>query len=76
MNKNSLLNTKKGSAASSGLTIALQAIFILGIAVGITQEVINQGNFTGLTQTVISFAPVIIVAGFLWQVSKSSGMAK
>jgi len=71
-----LLKTKKGSASGSGLTIALQAIFILGIAVGVTQGVIAAGNFTGLTLTVITYAPVIIVAGFLYSVAKQSGMTK
>jgi len=69
-----LLKTKKASA--SGLGIALQAIFILGIAVGVTQGVIAAGNFTGLTSTVIAYAPVIIVAGFLYTVAKDSGMVK
>jgi len=59
---------------SSGLTIALQAIFVLGIAVGVTQGVIDAGNFTGLTATVIGYSPLIIVAGFLYYVAKESGM--
>ena len=73
---NNLLKTKKASTSTSGLSIALQAIFILGIAVGVTQGVIAAGNFTGLTLTVITYAPVIIVAGFLYTVAKDSGMAK
>lgn len=60
--------------STSGLNIALQAIFVLGIAVGVTQGVITAGNFTGLTATVIGYAPLIIVAGFLFYVAKSSGM--
>ena len=59
---------------SSGLDIALQAIFVLGIAVGVTQGVIAVGNFTGLTATVIAYAPLIIVAGFLYYVAKQTGM--
>lgn len=57
-----------------GLDVALQAIFVLGIAVGVTQGVIAAGNFTGLTATVIEYSPVIIVAGFLYGVAKSSGI--
>jgi hypothetical protein len=60
--------------ASSGLDIALQAIFVLGIGVGVTQGVIASGNFTGLTATVIGYTPLIIVAGFLYYIAKSSGM--
>lgn len=71
-----LYNSKKGSATSAGLEIALQAIFVLGIAVGVTQGIIAVGNFTGITSTVIGYAPLIIVAGFLYIVSKSSGMLK
>ena len=71
-----LLNSKKGAASSSGLEIALQAIFVLGIAVGVTQGVISAGNFTGLTATVIDYTPLIIVAGFLYYVARSSGMMK
>jgi hypothetical protein len=61
-------------AKSMGLDVALQAIFVLGIAVGVTQGVIAAGNFTGLTATVIEYSPVIIVAGFLYGVAKSSGI--
>lgn len=61
-------------ANQNGLNTALQAIFVLGIAVGVTQGVIDAGNFTGLTATVIGYAPLIIVAGFLYVVAKGSGM--
>lgn len=61
-------------AKANGLDIALQSIFVLGIAVGVTQGVIASGNFTGLTATVIEYSPLIIVAGFLAYVAKSSGM--
>jgi hypothetical protein len=60
--------------SSNGLDIALQAIFVLGIGIGVTQGVINAGNFTGLTATVIGYTPLIIVAGFLYYIAKSSGM--
>ena len=58
----------------SGLNIALQAIFVLGISVGVTQGVIDGANFTGLTATVIEYVPLIIVAGFLYYIAKSSGI--
>ena len=56
------------------INVALQAIFVLGIAVGVTQGVIAAGNFTGLTATVIEYSPLIIVAGFLYAVAKDSGL--
>ena len=58
----------------NGLNIALQAIFVLGIAVGVTQGVIAAGNFTGITATVIEYSPLIIVAAFLAYVARESGM--
>lgn len=61
-------------AQLNGLNVALQAIFVLGIAVGVTQGVIAAGNFTGITATVIAYAPLIIVAAFLAYVAKQSGM--
>jgi hypothetical protein len=64
----------KMAKSSMGLDTALQAIFVLGIAVGVTQGVIAAGNFTGITATVIAYAPLIIVAGFLYMVAKSSGV--
>lgn len=74
MSKNSLFKNKTAKADSTGINIAMQAIFILGIAVGVTQGVIAVGNFTGLTATIIAYAPVIIVASFLWYVAKNTGM--
>jgi len=71
LNKN-----KKGSMDSSkkGLGIALLAIFILGIGIPVTQQTIDEGNYSGLTATVIGFAPVIIAAGFLAMASKEMNL--
>lgn len=57
-----------------GLNIALQAIFVLGIGLGVTSSIIAAGSFTGLTATVIEYAPLIVVAGFLYMTAKESGI--
>ena len=71
-----LFNSKKGTldASKKGLGIALLAIFILGIGIPVTQQTISEGNLTGLTATVVGFAPVIIGAGFLAMASKEMGL--
>lgn len=74
--KQNLYNSKKGNidASKKGLGIALLAIFVLGIGIPVTQQVIDDGNYSGLTATVIGFAPVIIAAGFLMMASKEMGL--
>lgn len=71
-----LLKSKKGQMDSSkkGLGIALLAIFIIGIGIPVTQQVIDEGNLSGLTATVVGFAPVIIGAGFLAMAAKEMGL--
>jgi hypothetical protein len=72
----SLYNSKVGAmdASKKGLGLALLAIFILGIGIPVTQQVIDDGNLSGLTATVVGFAPVIIGAGFLAMASKEMGL--
>lgn len=58
------------------MDIALGAIFVLGIGLSVVASVISDGNFTGLTATVLGFTTVIVAAGFLYMVSKKTGMSK
>ena len=57
-----------------GLDIALGSIFILGIGIPVTTATIDAQNFTGITATIITFVPVILVAGYIYMVSKKSGL--
>lgn len=66
--------TGKTEMSSLGLEMALGSIFILGIGIPVTQDVIDQNNLTGLTQTVVGFAPVLIGAAYLFFVAKKSGL--
>ena len=69
-----LNKTKKGAVSTSGLNVAMNAIFILGIGLGVAQGVIAAGNFSGLTSTIIAFVPVLIVAGYMYSLAKNSGV--
>lgn len=72
-----LLKSKAGRLdASSGLSIALGAVFILGIGLSVTAGIVDEANLTGITALVVGYAPLIIGAAFLFMVSKSTGMIK
>ncbi len=75
MKRNSLLlNKVGGSSAKVGIDLGISAIFILAIGLVITVEVINNVSLTGITATVAEFAPLIVVAGFIFFVAKLFGM--
>ena len=57
-----------------GLQVALGSIFILGIGVPIATSVIDSANLTGIAATVVTFVPVILVAAYIFMVSKMSGL--
>lgn len=73
-----LVKSKKGVSLTpaTGISIALGAIFILGIGLSVTSEVVAEGNLTGLTALVVGYAPLIIGAAFIWLVVKMAGMDK
>ena len=69
------LKTKKGSMdAKTGVYIAMSAIFVLAIGLGVTDGVITDLNLTGLTATVVGYAPLVIGAVFIWMVAKQGGV--
>ena len=75
--RNSILNSKKGAMglnAGTGLSIALAAVFILGIGLTITQDIVTDANLTGITATVVGYSPLIIGAAFLFMIAKGTGM--
>lgn len=65
---------KRGQAASSRMAQVITFIlsFILLVAVGIpvTQDVIANNNLTGLTATIVGFAPPILAVGSLVQAGR------
>ena len=67
---------KHKAAASStagiiGFVIAI--ILLVGVAIPITQTVINDGNLTGITATIVGFIPVFLGIGGLVLASKMFG---
>jgi len=57
-----------------GMEIAMGSIFILGIGVPIATSVISSANLSGIAATITSFVPVILVAAYIFIVSKKSGL--
>jgi len=79
MKLNQISQNRKGasnSMASMGLTMALGSIFVLGIGIPVTTSVISDNNLTGLTATVVGFAPVVIAGAYLYLVANMSGIIK
>lgn len=74
-----LFKSKKGAAkldSGMGLSVALGAIFIVGIGIGVTTQIVDEQNLTGLTGLVVGYSPLVIGAAFLFLVAKSTGMIK
>lgn len=57
-----------------GMEIAMGSIFILGIGVPIAASVITSANLSGIAATIVGFVPVILVAAYIFIVSKKSGL--
>lgn len=71
------LKQKKGNLnASTGLSIALGAVFILGIGLSVAADIVDELNLTGITATVVGYSPLVIGAAFLFMLAKSTGMVK
>lgn len=51
--------SKKGQLQGV-MALILIVIGIIGIGIPITQQVIDDGNLSGLTSTVVSFVPVFL----------------
>jgi L-serine deaminase len=73
MNKG-LLHSKKGQMARVGVDVGMAAIFILAIGLTITAEVIanvtGSGLVTGIAATVANYAPLIVIAGFIYFIAR------
>ena len=73
--KKGLLNSKKGAlSAGWGMDLGMFAIFVLAIGLTIVVEVINNITLTGIADTVAGYAPLIVVAVFIYGVAKMGGV--
>ena len=70
------LKTKKGQTnmAKLGVDIGMGSIFVLAIGLSIAQNVITNLSLTGITGTVAGYVGLIIVAGFIYLVARSTGI--
>jgi hypothetical protein len=70
-----LFNGKRGAFdAKTGMDIAFGAIFILGIGLTVVSDTTSSANLTGLTATVVGYAPLIVGAVFLYGVARMGGV--
>ena len=83
MKKKGLLFSKKGAFDTKmGMDIGLFAIFVLGIGLTIVVETADNlttsangtASLTGIAATVIDYAPLIIVAVFIFGIAKLGGV--
>ena len=58
--------------ASKGMDIAMGSIFVLGIGLAVTVGITDTLNLTGIAATLIVFVPTIVIAGYIWNVWKTS----
>lgn len=54
------------------MSLILLVILVIGVAIPITNQVISDGNLSGLTATIVSFIPVFL--GLLVLVGVARGM--
>ena len=57
-----------------GVDLGLTAIFVLAIGLTIVVEVSNDINLTGISATVLGYAPLIVVAVFIYGVARIGGV--
>ena len=68
------MNRKGMIGTIVGLIIAIVAI--VAIAIPVTQSVIDNGNLTGITATIVSFIPVFLALAGLALVAGTIGLGK
>ncbi len=56
---------KKGDLTGGVIALAIACIITIGVGIPITQSVIDAGNLTGITSTVVSFIPVMLAVALL-----------
>ena len=61
-------------SAKTGMDIAFAAIFVLAIGLQITQDTVDNLSLTGITGTIVGYAPLIVGAAFLYGVARMSGI--
>ena len=56
---------KSGDLVGGVIALAIAVIVTVGVGIPITQQVIDDGNLTGITATVVSFIPVFLALSIL-----------
>ena len=62
---NALKLIKQGDLTSGVIALSIASIVTIGVGIPITQQVIDDGNLTGITATVVSFIPVMLAVALL-----------
>jgi len=60
--------------AKTGMDIAFAAIFVLAIGLQITSDTVDTLNLSGITGTVVGYAPLVVGAAFLYGIARMSGI--
>jgi len=60
--------------AKTGMDIAFAAIFVLAIGLQITSDTVDTLNLSGITGTIVSYAPLVVGAAFLYGIARMSGI--
>ena len=60
--------------AKVGMDIAFAAIFVLAIGLTVVVDTIDTVNLTGITATVVGYAPLVVGAGFLYMIARMTGI--
>ena len=56
---------KQGDLTGGVIALSIASIITIGVGIPITQTVIDDGNLTGITATVVSFIPVMLAVALL-----------
>lgn len=56
---------KQGDLTGGVIALAIASIITIGVGIPITQEVIDSGNLSGITATVVGFIPVMLAVALL-----------
>ena len=65
MFKKAFILLKQGDITSGVIALAIASIITIGVGIPITQSVIDAGNLTGITSTVVGFIPVMMATALL-----------
>jgi len=81
--KSTLFSKKGAFDAKTGMDLGIVAIFVLAIGLSVVQDSITNlttaavndtATLTGIAATVIAYAPLIVVAVFIYGVARMGGV--